>query len=157
MPKNEVKIELSHGQEIALQDRFGRRHSREGLVKKALAEVFRLQAEDIPVFVSVKEWEALAESREEPKRDTPERRLIARFASGIEFVDNEGRRVSNLALLDSGPGRIDGGEDEDQLVVQVEGDDSEWTMIRPDELLEKGLPEDPENLRALAVEDDAHA
>lgn len=138
---SEVKVTLNAKDEIALLDRYGRRCSRETLVKRALAEILKQQAENIPIFLNKEEAEARAEverlAREEEERklrpQLPEDvlNLLTRFQRSIgKLVDLEGREVTALVVT----------EDEDLrasglwLSAQFENDDAEWHTVRASEL-----------------------
>lgn len=138
MAKTTVQIELSSAQEISLMQRYGRKCSPETLLKRALAEVLRQQAEDVPVFEGKEAYEARIKAEAEAKRVADAEasklppaveELIARFKAGEKFVDLEGREVSAVTP----------NEDEDlkrqlPILIQVGGDNSEWYAIGLDGL-----------------------
>lgn len=132
--KTKVEVELSHTQEIALMDRYGRKCSRETLVKRAIAEAIKMNAEDIPVFISSEERKAEEEAEKargvaeaEATRLTPEAEsLLAKFKAGERLVDLEGREVSALEPAENG--------NVDPLIAQFGGDNSEWYPVSPNEI-----------------------
>lgn len=132
--KTKVEVELSHAQEIALMERYGRKCSRETLVKRAIIEVLNQQAEDVPIFVTKKEHEEkLAAEAEAAKRDAEDAKpspevedLLARFRNGEKLVDLKGRQVSALEPAENG--------NVEPLIAQFGGDDSEWYPVSPNEI-----------------------
>lgn len=65
---SEVKVSLSAKDEIALMNRYGRKCLPQTLVKRALAEVLKQQAENIPIFVGKEEHEANLRAEDDAKR-----------------------------------------------------------------------------------------
>lgn len=139
MAKRIVKVELSPATELALLDRYGRKCSPEGAVKRAVAEVLRQQEENVPVFMGSKEFAAQQAREEEERRLAAEEAarlppevgdILTRFRAGEKLIDEEGREVSALEptedveLKDSAP-----------VVAQFGGDNSEWYPLRLSELL----------------------
>lgn len=137
MAKVTVQTELTHAQEIALMDRYGRRCSRETLVKRAITEILKQQAENVPVFLGKSEYEAREAERkaqEEAERQartdqvpSEVKDLLVRFGNGERLIDLEGREVSNLVLPDED-------DSPEPLLAQFNGDDSEWFPVSPKEI-----------------------
>jgi hypothetical protein len=129
---SEVKVSLNAKDEIALLDRYGRRCSRETLVKRAIAEVLKQQAENIPIFVGKEEHEARVKAAEaqrlaeEAARALPAEvvDILYRFSVGEKFVDEDGREVT---ALEANPDADD--REQLPLLIQVGGDNSEWFPI----------------------------
>lgn len=150
--KTVVEVELTNAQEIALMDRYGRKCSRETLVKRAIAEVLKQQAEDVPVFEGKEAFKArtkaereLAEQEAAKAAELPPEveALLKRFRYGEKFTDLEGREVSALEA-----NRDPELKDAAAVVIQVDGDNSEWYPVALSELQPM-----PEPVKVLADPD----
>lgn len=68
---SEVKVSLNAKDEIALMNRFGRRCSPETLIKRAVAEVLRMQADNVAIFEGAEEYRTrIAKESEELDAET---------------------------------------------------------------------------------------